>query len=308
VRNLVWGYGSAVLETAADAGRLEQVGGELAGFARALERAPDLLRVLTDPAVPVHTRRAVVEDLLLPRVSAETVRLVSYATAAERATDLPSVVDELAVRVESEAGRAEAWPEPPAGRSAIRERLHGYTTAAFEEVEAEGEAVLEECEDELFRLARVVEGSDELSSVVTDPEVPVATRLAIIDDLVADRVQPLTLRLVRYAVRTGRGRDLVGTLDWLVDRAAAERNLKVADVRAAVDLDDDQRSRLAEALSQVTGRSVEVRVTPDPSMIAGMVAVVGDLLVDGSVRHRLEQLKIDLSKPDTMTGHTGERR
>ncbi|HEX6476141.1 MAG TPA: ATP synthase F1 subunit delta [Acidimicrobiales bacterium] len=308
MRNLVWGYGSAVLETARDRGQLQQVGSELTGFARALDRAPDLLRVLTDPAVPVHTRRAVVEDLLLPRVSTETVRLVSYATATERATDLPSVVDELAQRVVTEAAQAEAPAEPPAGRAATRERLHGYAAAVFEEVEAEGEAPLEECEDELFRLARVIEGSDELGSVVTNPELPVATRLAIVDDLLAGRVQSLTQRLVRYALRTGRGRDLVATLDWLVDRAAAERNLKVADVRAAVDLDEDQRSRLAEALSRVAGRSVEVRVTPDPSLIAGMVAVVGDLLVDGSVRHRLEQLKIDLSKPDTMTGHTGERR
>jgi F-type H+-transporting ATPase subunit delta len=308
VRDLVWGYASAVLETAQTEGRREQVGEELAGFARALDRAPDLLRVLTDPVVPVHTRRAVVEDLLLPRVSPETVRLVSYAVAAERATDLPAVVDELAQRVRMETGQAEAWPEPPAGRSAIRERLHGYATAVFEEVEAEGQAPLEEAEDELFRLARVVEGSAELSSVVTDPDVPVATRLAIVDDLLSGRVQRLTLRLVRYAVRTGRGRDLVATLDWLVGRAAAERNLKVADVRAAVDVDDDQKSRLAEALSQVVGRSVEVRVTPDPSLIGGMVAVVGDLLVDGSVRHRLDQLKIDLSRPDTTTGYRGERR
>jgi F-type H+-transporting ATPase subunit delta len=308
VRNLVWGYSSAVLETARDTGRLEQVGSELSGFARALERAPDLLRVLTDPAVPVHTRRAVVEDLLLPRVSGETVRLVSYATAAERATDLPAVVDELARRVQAETGRAEPLDEPSAGRSAVRERLHGYASAVFEEVEAEGEAPLEECEDELFRLARVVEGSPDLNSVLTDPDVAVATRLAILDDLLAARVQPLTQRLVRYAVRTGRGRDLVATLDWLVDRAAAERNLKVADVRSAVDLDEDQRSRLGESLSRVVGRSVEVRVAPDPSLIAGMVAVVGDLLVDGSVRHRLDQLKIDLTKPDTMTGHTGERR
>jgi F-type H+-transporting ATPase subunit delta len=287
-----------VLESGREQGRLGEVGDELTGFARALERAPDLLRVLTDPAVPVHTRRAVVEDLLLPRVSGETVRLVAYATAAERATDLPAVVQELAQRVLAEAGQAQAQPEPPAGRAAIRERLHGYATAVFEEVEAEGQAPLEECEDELFRLARVVEGSDELGTALTDPEVPVAIRLAIVDDLLADRVQPLTRRLVRYAVRTGRGRDLVGTLDWLVDRAAAERNLKVADVRAAVGVDEDQRSRLADALSRVAGRSVEVRVTPDPSLIAGMVAVVGDLLVDGSVRRRLEQLKIDLSKPE----------
>jgi F-type H+-transporting ATPase subunit delta len=308
VRQLVWGYSSAVLETAREAGRVEQVGSELEGFARALDRAPDLLRVLTDPAVPAYTRRAVVEDLLLPRVSAETVRLVAYATAAERATELPSAVDELARRFQAEAGATEALPEPAVGRSAVRERLHGYATAAFEEVESEGQAPLEESEDELFRLARTVEGSPDLNSVLTDPDIPVPTRVAIVDDLLADRVQHLTRRLVGYAVRTGRGRDLVATLDWLVDRAAAERNLKVADVRAAIDLDEDQRSRLADSLSRVVGRSVEVRVTPDPSLIAGMVAVVGDLLVDGSVRHRLDQLKIDLSKPETMTGHTGERR
>jgi F-type H+-transporting ATPase subunit delta len=298
VRNLVWGYASAVLETARETESLERVGEELTGFARALERAPDLLRVLTDPAVPAYTRRAVVEDLLLPRVSGETVRLVAYATVAERATELPAVVDELAQRVGAESGQAEVPAEPPVGRSAVRERLHGYAAAVFEEVEDGGQAPLEECEDELFRLARVLEGSDELGSALTDPEIPVATRLAIVDDLLADRVQPLTRRLVRYAVRTGRGRDLVGTLDWLVDRAAAERNLKVADVRAAVDLDEDQRSRLSDSLSRVVGRSVEVRVTEDPSLIAGMVAVVGDLLVDGSVRRRLEQLKIDLSKPE----------
>jgi F-type H+-transporting ATPase subunit delta len=297
-----------VLETARQAGRVEQVANELEGFARALERAPDLLRVLTDPAVPVHTRRAVVEDLLLPRVSGETVRLVAYATAAERATELPSVVDELARRFQVEAGETQGLREPPAGRSAVRERLHGYATAVFEEVEGQGPAPLEECEDELFRLARTVEGSPELNSVLTDPDVPLPTREAIVDDLLAARVQPITLRLVRYAVRTARGRDLVATLDWLVDRAAAERNLKVADVRSAVDLDVDQRSRLAESLSRVVGRTVEVRVIVDPSLIAGMVAVVGDLLVDGSVRHRLDQLKIDLSKPETMTGHTGERR
>jgi F-type H+-transporting ATPase subunit delta len=293
------------------------VGDELAGFARALDRAPDLLRVLTDPAVPAYTRRAVVEDLLLPRVSRETVRLIAYATITERATELPAVVDELAQRVQAEAGQAEPGPEPTASRTATRERLDGYAAAAFEEVEGEADtgdrpveqaqAQLSESEDELFRLARVVEGSDELGAVVTDPDIPVATRLAIVDELLAGRAQPLTRRLVRYAIRSGRSRDLVGTLDWLVERAAAERNLKVADVRAAAGLDDDQRSRLAEALSRVVGRSVEVRVSPDPSLIAGMVAVVGDLLVDGSVRHRLEQLKIDLSRPDTMTGHTGER-
>ena len=65
----------------------------------------------------------------------------------------------------------------------------------------------------------------------------------------------------------------------------------MAEVRSAVELTEDQRTRLAAALEKATGKAVEVKVIVDPSVLGGLVATVGDTVIDGSVRHRLDQLK-----------------
>jgi F-type H+-transporting ATPase subunit delta len=62
-------------------------------------------------------------------------------------------------------------------------------------------------------------------------------------------------------------------------------------VRVAVDLTADQRKRLTQALNKATGKKVELKVIVDPSVMGGAVTQVGDTVIDGSVRSRLEQLK-----------------
>ena len=65
----------------------------------------------------------------------------------------------------------------------------------------------------------------------------------------------------------------------------------VAEVRSAVPLDDDQQRRLSAALVNATGKQVELKVVVDPSVLGGLVAQVGDTVIDGSVRSRLQQLQ-----------------
>jgi F-type H+-transporting ATPase subunit delta len=70
--------------------------------------------------------------------------------------------------------------------------------------------------------------------------------------------------------------------------AAERRQAVVAEVRSAVSLDRDHRDRLAAALGKATGKRVELKVVVDPSVVGGVVARVGDQVIDGSVRRRLE--------------------
>ena len=56
-------------------------------------------------------------------------------------------------------------------------------------------------------------------------------------------------------------------------------------------LDEGLRDRLANALSHATGKQVEVKVVVDPNVLGGVVARIGDTVIDGSVRRRLDQLK-----------------
>jgi F-type H+-transporting ATPase subunit delta len=86
-------------------------------------------------------------------------------------------------------------------------------------------------------------------------------------------------------------RDLVGTLEWLVELAAEERGRRVASVRSAVPLRPAERSHLAAALSRMVERDVEVREIIDPSVIGGILVTVGDLVIDGTVRLRVEHLR-----------------
>lgn len=168
-------------------------------------------------------------------------------------------------------------------------RIDAYATALFQVARAEGS--LDDVEDELFRFSRVLESSDELRGALTDARIPPEKRQAIVEDLLGDRAHPVTVNLVSFVVGAGRARDLPAIISRLVERAAAERKKVVAEVTAAVPLDDDQQRRLAEALSKATGRSVEVKVVVDPSIIGGIVARVGDTVIDGSIRHRLDLLK-----------------
>jgi len=168
-------------------------------------------------------------------------------------------------------------------------RIEGYARALFEVARAEG--TLDEVEDELFRFARSFESNDGLRDALTNEMIPASRRQAIIEDLLGGRATSTTTQLVSMVVGTGRARDLPAIIDQLVHRASSAKNLEVAEVRTVVPLTDDQQTRLAAALANATGKAVNVKVIVDPSILGGIVATVGDTVIDGSVRPRIDQLK-----------------
>ena len=169
------------------------------------------------------------------------------------------------------------------------ERTLAYATALFGVARSEGS--LSEVEDELFRFARTLESNDDLRNTLTDAALPVSRRQQIIEDLLGDKANPLTTALLTMVVGAGRSRDLLGIIEELVRLSTTEANKELAEVRSAVPLTDDQKARLTAALSTATGRSVELKVVIDPSILGGLVAQVGDTVIDGTVRTRLAQLK-----------------
>jgi F-type H+-transporting ATPase subunit delta len=168
-------------------------------------------------------------------------------------------------------------------------RIDGYARALFEVARAEG--TLDEVEDELFRFARSFEASDSLRNALTDEMIPAAKRQAIVEDLLGGRVTPTTTQLISMVVGSGRGRDLPAIIDKLVERASNEKELEFAEVRSPVPLSAEQEERLRAALASATGKQVNLKVVVDPSVLGGLVATVGDTVIDGSVRTRIDQLK-----------------
>ena len=171
----------------------------------------------------------------------------------------------------------------------MSDRVDAYASAMLTVAQAEG--VVERVEDELFKVARTVEGSDPLRSTLTDPAIPVERRAGVVDELLGKRALPLTTAITLFIVGAGRAHDLPAIVDAFVARAAEARAEAVAEVRTAYPLDADQQARLADALGRATGKRVTVKVIIDPTVLGGIVARVGDTVIDGSVRSRLEQLR-----------------
>ena len=173
-------------------------------------------------------------------------------------------------------------------------RVEGYAKALFQIAQAEG--VLDQVEDELFRFARTLENEIRLRDALVDPQLPAERRVAMLRELLGNKASQHTINLISFVVEQGRAREITPIIDLMVELSARERQRAVAEVRCAVPLDDDQRGRLERALREATGKEITVKVIVDPSVVGGLVARVGDLVFDASVRRRLERAKEELGR------------
>ena len=171
-------------------------------------------------------------------------------------------------------------------------KVDAYARAILDVARAEDRVA--PVEDDLFRFARALEGSESLRVALTDPQLPLERRLGVVDELTSGKALPLSGALLGLLIGAGRVNDLGEIVDRFIELAAASREREVAEVRSAIELDDGQVARLAEALSRATGKAVEVKVIVDPAVLGGLVTRIGDTVIDGSIRHRLDQMKAQL--------------
>jgi F-type H+-transporting ATPase subunit delta len=287
------GYLAAMEESLDAADGLAGAAAEMLAVADLVDGNAQLMLALDDGSVPVASRRAVLDHLLEGRVRPEVRGLVHQAVTVVPASELTASFHWLASRLAHAASRSTATAAEPdleevLGRMGSRHRVSGYAAAVFETVTV---AEIEEIEDQLFRFARTVESTRRLRAALGDRDLPVTVRQQVIAQLLGTQVLPATQRLAAYAVRGGRARDIVSTLDALVEDAARARGWRVARVQAATEVGEAQQRELSEALGQLAGNPVDLQMSIDPELLGGVVVQVGDLLVDSSTRHRLDELK-----------------
>jgi F-type H+-transporting ATPase subunit delta len=286
VNPAVQGYTEAVVDETAEDARAA-LASDVAAVDRLFRHNAGLRTAMSDVTVPSRARRAVLAELLTGKLSASAVRLCGYAAAAVHAQEVPSALSWLANRLRQVAEH-EVGVEEMLGHREARERVGGYAEALFEDLSV---ADLETVEDEMFRFARVVETTAELRSALGDRELPATVRRAVVNALLSGKVHPATLRLADYAVVGGRPRDVVGTLEWLVEQVAYARGWRVARVRAGQEVDAEERRGLSDSLSRIAGSPVELQVTVDPALLGGVNVEIGDLRLDATARGRLERLR-----------------
>lgn len=148
-------------------------------------------------------------------------------------------------------------------------------------------ALLEEVDD----LCHEIEGSPELTRALFTPLFPRRERRGVILELAERLGQSVTVRsFASLLVDENRAQHLPGIRDELRRLVEAAEGRIEAHVTSARPLAQDEVERVRLALSERVGATVTLSLEVDPSLIGGLVARIGDLRLDGSVRTQLASL------------------
>ena len=143
---------------------------------------------------------------------------------------------------------------------------------------------------------------DALSSLVAEPEaaavlqsdrVPDAEKEILLKAALPD-ADPAVLNLARLLVAKRRIRLAQQVREEFGNLLDVHEGRARAKVVTAVPLTDEQKAEIAEKLSQISGKTVSLEQVVDPGIVGGLVARIGDTLIDGSTRSRLVALKKSL--------------
>ncbi len=295
---IIEGYAASVLSEI-DKATSTVVFNDLVALDKASDINPQLRGAMTDTSVPGIIRAAVLADVLQGKVDAVSLQLATYAIRVSPAQDANNALHDLAVFVET-YHRDGLVAASSLGLTMARSRVAGFADARLARL---APADMEQIEDDLFRWARTIESTDELRRLLTDRDVTVAARQAVVQSLIGSRAHAQAVAIALYVIEGGRARDVVGTLDFLVDHVARARDWRVAKVHAAKDLSDAERADLARALTAMIGHDVDLQIKIDPSLLAGVVVHVGDMRLDATTRGRLQSLKdaLAVSRPAVFT-------
>lgn len=144
-------------------------------------------------------RRAVVADLLAGKATPEAAALLSFAVRVERPAELVLAASSLVELADAERRRVESHAtvemEPVAARGVVRDRIRGFSERVLQELSATHD--VDEVEDELFAIARLVDANRALRQTLGDANLPLAGRFAVVDDLFGPSCRPATVRLAR---------------------------------------------------------------------------------------------------------------
>jgi F-type H+-transporting ATPase subunit delta len=249
--------------TAAD---LRRLGDELFSVTRLLDGERSLRRLLADPSSPEEARAGLVERLFGQQLAPATLDVAKGIVAAR-------------------------WSRP------------GDLVSAFEAVArqallavAEKEGSLDDVEDELFRFGRVLDREPELSTLLTDAARPADGRVALLDQLVGNKVSPVAAALLQQSVRLPRARHLDVVSEELAELAAARRDRSVARVTTPVALSPEQEQKLTDSLARLYGRPMSLQIELDPGLLGGLVVQVGGEVIDGSVASKLAAARRSLPR------------
>jgi F-type H+-transporting ATPase subunit delta len=133
-----------------------------------------------------------------------------------------------------------------------------------------------------------------LAYLLREPKIPTQRKEKALREALTTRVLPTSLNLALLVVQRGLVDTMPNIAKELETLVLDYRNEAIAEVTTAAPMDQEQRNLVHKALERSTGKSIIMGTRVDPNILGGVIARVGDQLIDSSVRYRLQTLQREL--------------
>lgn len=164
-----------------------------------------------------------------------------------------------------------------------------YAEALFTLAVEEG--AVEAYSDALGTVKGVVEENPEYIDFLCSPAISLPERVQAIDEAFSESFPENVVSFLKILCENGRIRTLLECIEEYGKFAMELSSKTVAEIYSAVPLDDEQKKKICLKLSKVTGKDVEAVYIIDESLIGGIRIEVEGKTFDGSIRHRLSEVK-----------------
>ena len=166
-----------------------------------------------------------------------------------------------------------------------------YAEAAFQVADRDGTVALWRRE---LEAAEMIVGQAVIGRTLANPAISLETRAAAIETTFGPVASRPVINLIQLMLRRGRIEDLPHVAAEFRRLDNAQKGITIAKATSAAPLSAAELKALTSRLEAFTGGTIELDVDVDPTLLGGLVVQVGDRLIDGSVRGRLERLRTQL--------------
>lgn len=238
---------------------------ELFAIGHAVAGSAQLRSLLSDPSAEVAAKSGALKAIFAKSVSASALDFVNSLVALRWSTgqDLVSAFEQLAV----------------------------YAVAAL----ADSAKTLSQVESNLFAFKQAVDSDQELQFALGDRQASEEAKLALVDALIAKKLDSESALLIRQAVLAATRRRVSVVVDQFAKQVSAYAQRLVANVTVAAELSTDQVARLEAALTKSYGQSLKLNIELDPTILGGIKVQVAGEILDGSLSSRLTAAKLQLA-------------
>ncbi|MFH0702364.1 MAG: ATP synthase F1 subunit delta [bacterium] len=148
--------------------------------------------------------------------------------------------------------------------------------------------------DDLFRVKATFEANKELVKFLEHPIIPLKDKKDVIDSIFKNFISQYIINLLKLLLDINR----IFIFSFIVEHyhkiLNQKRNIVVAQVITAIKIEDDIKNKVKNQLEELFNMKIELEPKIDSDIIAGMIIKVGDRIIDGSIKTKLENMKKQL--------------